>query len=55
MHKWMPTDQFSVIFPEDIGDVLEEEDEPAEPSMEGVEIGGVKDLARYKTCILSTC
>ena len=32
---------------EDIGDVLEEEDEPAEPSMEGVEIGGVKDLARH--------
>ena len=49
--------QFGAFFTtiEDIGDILEEEDEPAEPSMEGVEIGGVKDLARYKTCILSTC
>jgi len=49
--------QFDASFTtiEDIGDVLEEEDEPAEPSMEGVEIGGVKDLARYKTCILSIC
>jgi len=44
--------QFGASFTtiEDIGDVLEEEHEPAEPLMEGVEIGGVKDFARYKTC-----